>query len=173
MHMETRHNLRPAVENWLIDVQRRGAELYARHESNGVEYLSFEGRDHIRYNVDLDYTLVEINLQVNNPATPLVIREKLDLTEENLRLLARRIAPLREGYTRIPVSLLAQLTILCHAYQRLVADFDQAKHIHTSTQTVDELETELKRFLTPEEQRRTDNPLLTGRLKRGQSPTSS
>ncbi|MBW0001108.1 MAG: hypothetical protein JO015_18605 [Verrucomicrobia bacterium] len=165
--METRHNLRPIVENWLTDVQRRGAELYARHESNGVEYLSFEGKDHIRYSIDLDYTLEEINVQVNNPATSLVNREKLDLTEENLRTLAKRIAPLRGGYACIPVSLLAQLTILCHAYQRLVADFDAARHIHTSTQTVQELEAELKRFLTPEEQRRTDNPLLTNRLKRG------
>ena len=164
--MDTRHKLQPAVENWLIDVQRRGAELYARHESNGVEYLSFEGKDHIRYSIDLDYTLEEINVQVNNSATSLVIREKLNLSEENLRSLAKRIAPLREGYARIPVSLLAQLAILCHAYQRLVADFDEAKHIRTSTQTVEEIEAELQRFLTPEEQRRTDNPLLSNRLKR-------
>jgi hypothetical protein len=170
--MDTRHKMRPAVENWLIDVQRRGAELYARHESNGVEYLSFEGKDHIRYSIDLDYTLEEITLQVNNPATSLVIRENLGFTEDNLRSLAKRIAPLREGYARIPVSLLAQLAILCHAYQRLVADFDEARHIHTSTQTVEEIETELQRFLTPEEQRRTDNPLLTSRLKRS-APKSS
>ena len=160
------HKLRPVVDDWLVDVQRRGAELYARNESNGVEYLSFEGKDHIRYNIDLDYTLGEITVQVNNPATSLVIRQKLDFTEENLRSLAKRIAPLREGCACIPVSLLAQLAILCHAYQRLVADFDEAKHIHTSTKTVEEIETELKRFLTPEEQRRTDNPLLTSRLKR-------
>ena len=165
--METRHKLRPVVENWLIDVQRRGAELYARHESNGVEYLSFEGKDHIRYSIDLDYTLEEIAIQVNNPATSLVAREKLAFTEDNLRSLAKRIAPLREGYARIPVSLLAQLAILSHAYQRLVADFDEARHIHTSTHTVEEIENELRRYLTPEEQRRTDNPLLTSRLKRG------
>jgi hypothetical protein len=165
--MDTRHKLRPVVDNWLIDVQRRGAELYARNEGSSVEYLSFEGKDHIRYNIDLDYTLEEITIQVNNPTTPLVIRETLGFTEENLRSLAKRIAPLREGYACIPVSLLAQLTILCHAYQRLVADFDKARHIHTSTRTVEEIETELKRFLTPEEQRRTDNPLLTDRLKRG------
>ena len=164
--MATRQNLRSVVDNWLTDVQRRGAELYALHESSGVEYLSFEGKDHIRYNIDLDYTIEEISIQVNNPATPLVIREKLAFTEENLRALAKRVAPLREGYARIPVSLLAQLAILCHAYQRLVADFDQAKHIHTSTQTVEEIEADLRRFLTPEEQKRTDNPLLSNRLKR-------
>ena len=169
--MDTMHKLRPVVENWLIDVQRRGAELYARHESSSVEYLSFEGRDHIRYSIDLDYTLEEINLQVNNPATSLVIREKLAFSEENLRALAKRITPLREGYARIPVSLLAQLAILCHAYQRLVADFDEARHIHTSTQTVEEIEGELQRFLTPEEQRRTDNPLLTSRIKRNAPKT--
>ena len=164
--MNTNHRLHTAVSNWLIDVQRRGAELYARSEGNGVQYLSFEGRDHIRYNVDLDYTLGEITLQVNNPASPIVIREKLGFTEHNLRSLAKRITPLREGYACIPVSLLAQLTILCHAYQRLVADFDEAKGLHTSTETVREIETELQRFLTPEEKHRTDNPLLTSRLKR-------
>jgi hypothetical protein len=167
MYMDTRHKLQPVVDNWLIDVQRRGAELYARHESSGVEYLSFEGKDHIRYSIDLDYTLEEMTVQVNNPATPLVIREKLAFTQENLRALAKRIAPVREGYACIPVSLLAQLAILCHAYQRLVADFDQAKHIHTSTQTVEGIEADLRRFLTPEEQRRTDNPLLSSRLKGG------
>ena len=96
-----------------------------------------------------------------------MIRETLGFNEENLRSLAKRIAPLREGYACIPVGLLAQLAILCHAYQRLVADFDEAKHIHTSTRTVEEIENDLKRFLTPEEQRRTDNPLLTDRIKRG------
>jgi hypothetical protein len=163
--METKHKLRALVENWLTDVQRRGAALYAVNEGNGVQYLSFEGRDHIRYNIDLDYTLGEITLQINNPATPLVVRESVGFTEENLRSLAKRIAPLKEGYACIPVSLLAQLTILCHAYQRLVADFDEARRIQTSTETVQEIEAELKRFLTPEEQRRTDNPLLTNRLK--------
>ena len=166
--MDIRHKLRPVVENWLIDVQRRGAELYARNQGNDVEYLSFEGKDHVRYSIDLDYTLEEITVQVNNPATSLVVREKLGFTEENLRSLAKRIAPVREGYACIPVSLLAQLSILCHAYQRLVADFDEAKHIHTSTHTVEEIETDLQRFLTPEEQRRTNNPLLANRAnKRG------
>ena len=163
--MEQTEKLRATVENWLIDVQRRGAELYARNEGNGVEYLSFEGRGHVRYSVDLDYTLGEITLQVNDPSTPIVVREQVGFTEHNLRSLAKRIAPLREGYARIPVSLLAQLAILCHAYRRLVADFDESKHIKTSTNTVQEIEAELERFLTPEEKRRTDNPLLTSRLK--------
>src|SRR5690349_19080906 len=132
MYMETTHKLRPVVDNWLTDVQRRGAQLYARNEGSGVQYLSFEGRERIRYSVDLDYTLGEIKLQINDPATPAVFRESLEFTEENLRALAKRIAPLREGYACIPVSLLAQVTILCHAYERLVADFDEAKHIQTS-----------------------------------------
>ena len=165
MLMERTEKLRAIVENWLIDVQRRGAELYARNQGIDMEYLSFEGRGRVRYNVDLDYMLGEVSLQINDPSTPLVIRERIGFTEDELCSLAKRIAPLREGYACIPVSLLAQLTIVCHAYQRLVADFDKANDIQTSTETVWEIEADLQSFLTPEEKRRTDNPLLTSRLK--------
>ena len=44
MQTETTCRLRRAVEAWLTDVQRRGAQLYARNESGDVQYLSFEGR---------------------------------------------------------------------------------------------------------------------------------
>ncbi|HEY0791908.1 MAG TPA: hypothetical protein VGD78_12665 [Chthoniobacterales bacterium] len=165
MQAETTSQLRELVDNWLADVQRRGTELYAVNEGNGVQYLSFEGRGHVRYSVDVDYTLAEITLQVNDPASPAVVRETVGLTAQNLRALAKRIAPLREGQACIPVSLLAQLAVLTHAYRRLVADFDQARRIRTSTDTAQEIEAELRHYLTPEEQRRTDNPFITSRLK--------
>jgi hypothetical protein len=165
MQPETTSQLRELVNNWLADVQRRGTELYALNEGNGVQYLSFEGRGHVRYSVDVDYTLGEITLQINNPASPSVVRETMGLTDQNLRALAKRISPLREGQACIPVSLLAQLAVLTHAYRRLVADFDEAKRIQTSTDTAQEIEAELRHYLTPEEQRRTDNPFMTNRLK--------
>ena len=165
MQAETTSQLRELVDNWVADVQRRGTELYAVNEGSGVQYFSFEGRDHVRYSVDVDYTLAEITLQINNPASPAVVRETVGLTAQNLRALAKRIAPLREGQACIPVSLLAQLAVLTHAYRRLVADFDQARRIRTSTDTAQEIEAELRHYLTPEEQRRTDNPFITPRLK--------
>jgi len=153
MQTETTCRLRQAVNNWLTDVQRRGAQLYAGNESGDMQYFSFEGRAHACYNVDLDYTLGEIKLQVTDPARPVMTRETVGLTEHNLRALAKRIAPLREGEACIPVSLLTQLTFLCQAYQRLVADFDKARRIHTSTQTVQAILRELNALLTAEEQR--------------------
>jgi hypothetical protein len=139
------------VDAWLTDVQRRGALLYARNESGDMQYLSFEGRGHMCYNVDLDYTLGEIKLEITDPARPVMTRETIGFTEHNLHALAKRIAPLKEGEACIPVSLLARLTLLCHAYQRLVADFDKARHIHTSTQTVQAIQKDLDALLTAEE----------------------
>jgi hypothetical protein len=47
----------------------------------------------------------------------------------------------------------------------LVQELDQLHGIHTTTGSVNEIETDLRRFLTPEEQKRTDNPLLTQKSK--------
>jgi hypothetical protein len=152
MQTETACRLRRAVDNWLTDVQRRGAQLYARNESGDVQYLSFEGRAHVCYNVDLDYTLGEIKLQIIDPARSGTARETIGFTEHNLHALAKRLAPLKEGEACIPVSLLARLSSLCHAYQRLVADFDKARHIHTSTQTVQAIQRDMDALLTVEEQ---------------------
>ena len=151
MQTETTCRLRRTVDAWLTDVQRRGAQLYARNESGDVQYLSFEARGRVCYHVDLDYTLGEIKLQVTDPTRPAATRETIGFTEHNLRALAKRIAPLREGEACIPVSTLTQLASICRAYQRLVADFDKARHIHTSTQTVQAIQNDLDAVLTAAE----------------------
>ena len=77
------------------------------------------------------------------------------------------MCPVKEGQVVISVYLLARLAILCHAYQRLLDDYDREHRIHTSTSTVQQVESELRQSLTPEEQQRTDNPFLqTSRKKR-------
>lgn len=151
MQTKTTCRLRQAVDAWLTDVQRRGAQLYARNESGDVQYLSFEGRSHVCFHVDLDYTLSEIKLQIADPARSVTTRETIGFTEHNLRALAKRMAPLMEGDACISVSLLVRLTSLCRAYQYLVADFDKARHIHTSTQTVQAIQKDLDALLTTEE----------------------
>jgi len=89
-----------------------------------------------------------------------VKREAFLLNAGSLRLLANRMCPLPEGQAVIPVYLLVRLSILCHAYQRLLEDYDREHHIRTSNNTVLEIESELCQHLTPEEQQRTDNPFL-------------
>jgi hypothetical protein len=152
--------LKTLVDNWLTDVQRRGAVLYAENRVKEVLYLSFQGKDQLRFSVKIDFDVQEISVQINSPEWNSVKREAFLLNAESLRLLAKRMCPVREGRAVIPVHLLAQLAILCHAYQRLLEDYDREHHIHTSTNTVQEIEAELRQSLTPEEQRRTDNPFL-------------
>jgi len=152
--------LKKLVDNWLTDVQRRGADLYAENRGNGVLYLSFQGKDQHQFNVKIDFDLQEMTVQINSPGLNSVKYEAFLLNAESLRLLAKRMCPVREGRAVISVYLLARLAILCHAYQRLVEDYDREHHIHTSTNTVLEIESELRQSLTPEEQQRTDNPFL-------------
>jgi hypothetical protein len=159
--------LKTLVDNWLTNVQRRGAVLYAENRANEVLYLSFQGKDQLRFSVKIDFDVQEITVQINSPGWNSVKREAFLLNVESLRLLAKRMCPVQEGRAVISVYLLAQLAILCHAYQRLLEDYDREHHIHTSTNTVQEIEAELRQSLTPEEQQRTDNPFLqTSRRKR-------
>jgi hypothetical protein len=152
--------LRTAIDNWLTDVQRRGAELYAMNEGSGILYFSFQGRDHLRYSVQIDPDAQELTIEVNRPDWKWVKRETLLLNPESLRLLAKRMCPLPEGQAVIPVYLLVRLSIVCHAYQRLLQDYDCEHHVHSSTNTVRQIESELCQHLTPEERQRTDNPFL-------------
>ncbi|MGA8478890.1 MAG: hypothetical protein WB696_13110 [Chthoniobacterales bacterium] len=148
------------VDNWLTDVRRRGAELYAANRGNAVLYLSFLGKDRLRYSVKIDFDSLELTIEVNRPEWKWVKRETYLLNAGTLRLLAKRMCPLPEGQAVIPVYLLVRLSILCHAYQRLLQDYDREHHIHTSTNTVRQIESALCQHLTPEEQQRTDNPFL-------------
>jgi hypothetical protein len=152
--------LKALVDNWLTDVQRRGAELYAENRANEVLYLSFDGKDQLRYSVTIDVEGQEMTVQINSPEVVGTKRESFLLNEESLRLLAKRMCPLPEGQAVISVYLLARLAILCHAYQRLLEEYDREHHMHTSTNTVQEIEAELRQCLTLEEQQRTENPFL-------------
>jgi hypothetical protein len=162
---DSKESPRLMVDNWLTDVRRRGADLYAANEGDEVQYLSFEGKNHFRFSLEVDYALQEITLQITDPTTGSVEVEKLGLTPPNLGALARLMCSVKEGEAVVPVYLLAQLAVICHGYQRLVQELDQLHGIHTTTGSVSDIETDLRRFLTPEEQKRTDNPLLTQKSK--------
>jgi hypothetical protein len=153
------------VDNWLTDVNRRGAELYAANEGDGVQYFSFEGKEHFRFSVEIDYSVQEIGLQITDPKTAGIEIERLALTAKNLESLARLMCSVKEGKAVVPVYLLAQLAVICHGYQRLVQELDQLHGIKTTTGSVAGIEADLRRFLTPEEQKRTDNPLLSRKPK--------
>jgi hypothetical protein len=158
--------IKTLVNNWLIDVQRRGAELYAENRGAEVLYLSFQGKDQLRFSVQIDFDAREITVQINRPGWNSVKREAFLLNAESLRSLAKQMCPLQEGQAVMPVYLVAQLAILCHAYQRLIEDYDREHHIRTSTNTVQQIESELRQYLTPEEQQRTDNPFLQAARRR-------
>ena len=157
------------VDNWLTDVRRRGAELYAANEGDQVEYFSFEGKDRFRFSIEIDYSVQEINVQITDPKTGGIEIEMLVLTAKNLESLARLMCSVREGEAVVPVYLLAQLAVICHGYERLIQELDQLRGIQTTTGSVAEIEADLRRYLTPEEQKRTDNPLLTRRKNKPKS----
>jgi hypothetical protein len=158
---DSTESFRLIVDNWLTDVRRRGAELYATNEVDEVQYFSFEGKNHFRFSLQIDYALQEIAVQITDPATGGVEVENLALTSKNLDALARLMCSVKEGEAIVPVYLLAQLAVICHGYQRLVQELDKVHGIETTTGSVSDIEADLRRFLTPEEQKRTDNPLLT------------
>jgi hypothetical protein len=158
-------SFRLMVSNWLTDVRRRGADLYARNDGDEIQYLSFEGKDHFRFSVEIDYALQEITVQITDPKTTGMEMENLALTSANLSALGRLMCSVKEGEAVVPVYLLAQLAVICHGYQRLVQELDELHHIKTTTGSVSSIEADLRNFLTPEEQKRTDNPLLAKKGK--------
>jgi len=164
-NMSTTGSLKTLVENWLTDVRRRGAELYGENQADEMLYLSFEGKDQLRFGVRIDFVAHEITVHINSPALSYTKREIFILNEESLRTVAKQMCPLPEGQAIISVYLLARLAILCHAYQRLLDEYDREHHIHTTTNTVQEIEAELRQCLTPEEQQRTENPFLRAKGK--------
>jgi hypothetical protein len=157
--------LRLMVANWLTDVKRRGAELYAANEGDQVQYFSFEGKDHFRFSIEIDYAIQEITMQITDPKTGGIEIEILALAAKNLDSLARLMCSVKEGEAVVQVYLLAQLAVICHGYERLVQELDQLHGIQTTTGSVAGIEADLRRFLTPEEQKRTDNPLLSRKGK--------
>ena len=164
--------LKALVENWVMDVQRRGAELYAENQSEEVIYFSFEGKDQLRFSLRIDFDLQELSVQINSPELPSTKREDLLLNPENLRVLAKRMCPLPEGKAMISVYLLARLAILCHAYQRLLAEYDREHHMHTSTNTVQEIEAELRQCLTPGRATKNGKPVFKTETQDRVTPSS-
>jgi hypothetical protein len=57
--------LRTIVDNWLTDIRRRGAELYAMNQGNGMLYLSLQGKDRLQYNVHIDFDVQELRIEIN------------------------------------------------------------------------------------------------------------
>ena len=166
---EPEESPRLLVENWLTDAQRRGAELYATNEGDEVRYFSFEGRDRFRFSIKIDFAVQDITLQIIDPKKSGVEIERLGLTSKNLEALARMMCSVKKGEAVVPVYLLAQLAVICHGYQRLIQELDQVHGIHTTTGSVADIEADLRRFLTPDEQKRTDNPLLSRSRNKPQS----
>ena len=162
---ESEESTRLLVENWLTDVRRRGAELYAMNEGDEVQYFSFEGKEHFRFSIEIDYALQDITLHITDPKKGGVEIQEFALTPKNLEALARMMCSVKEGEAVVPVYLLAQLAVICHGYQRLIQELDQVHGINTSTGSVTDIEADLRRFLTPDEQKRTDNPLLSRRAR--------
>jgi hypothetical protein len=163
--------LEALVDNWLTDVRRRGAELYAMNKGNKILYLSFEGKRELRFSVNIDFAVKDVRVQITGPKWNFVERNAFLLNAENLRSLAHRMCPVKEGQAVIPIYLLVRLMILCHAYQRLVEDYEREYQMHTSTKTLQKLESEVRQYLTPEEQKRTDNPILQARRGARSSPS--
>jgi hypothetical protein len=152
--------LQMLVDNWIIDVQRRGAELYATNRANEVLYLSFQGEGQLRYSIEIDFDVPEVVVEINCPDWESFKSERFLLNGQSLRLLAKEMCPLPEREAIVPVYLLARLSILCQAYQRLLQENEREYHFQASTNTVLQIISELRNYLTPEEQRRTDDPLL-------------
>src|SRR5258708_25439194 len=110
--------MKTLVENWVMDVQRRGAELYAENEAEDVLYFSFQGKDQLRFSLRIDFDLQGLSVHINSPELPVTKREGLLLNQENLRLWAKRICPVPEGNAMISIYWMALLPILCASYQR-------------------------------------------------------
>jgi hypothetical protein len=66
--------LKALVDNWLTDVQRRGAELYAVNRGNKILYLSFAGKGELRFSVKIDFAVKDVTVQITGPRWTFVER---------------------------------------------------------------------------------------------------
>jgi hypothetical protein len=123
------------VDNWLTDVQRRGAELYAVNRGPQIVCLSFEGKGALRYTVKIDYAVKDVRVQITGPRWIFVERNAFLLNAENLRSLSTRMCLVGEGQAVIPVYLLAQLSMF-------VSDKAPATFVQTDLKEGDRLSLE-------------------------------
>jgi hypothetical protein len=157
------------VQNWVTDVQRRGAKLDSLKRSKGVLYLSLQGKDRFRYSIQIDFRNRLLRIESNRPEWRWVKRETLLLNAGSLRYLAKRMCPLAERHAVVPVRLLVRLSILCRAYRRLLQDYDQEHHSHSSSETVRQMQADLRQYLTLEEEQSLGRPIVQTALPDGQS----
>jgi hypothetical protein len=148
------------IDNWLADVRRRGAKLYSVKRSRAVLYLSVQGKDRLRYSVKIDLHNQDIRIELNRSEWKWVKCERYLLDPGSLRLLAKRICPLPEGKAAVAADLLARLLLLCDAYRQLLHEQELEHYTRVSAESIWKMESELRQYLIPEEQRRTDNPFL-------------
>src|SRR5260370_34148730 len=116
--------MKTLVENWLMDVQRRGAEIYAENEAEEVLYFSFQGKDQLRYSLRIDFDLQELSVQINSPELPVTKREVLLLNHDNLRVLSKRIWLLPQGNARMSTYSLPCVAIGWHCAQWIPAEYE-------------------------------------------------
>jgi hypothetical protein len=152
-------NIQLFVDNWLVDIQRRGAKLYEMKQRNGTLYLSCNGKGRFRYAVQIDFDAQRLHVEFDRPEWRFVKREVFLLNAVNLHLLAKRICPLAEGQAMIPVRLLVQLSIICRAYQSLVQKSNKALPVDNSINQVAQIQSELRRRLTALELQSAYRPL--------------
>ena len=58
----------------------------------------------------------------------------------------------------VTIDFLAQVSLLCDAYRRLSRERDSESYTQASIESIGRMQSELRQYLMPEEQQRTDNP---------------
>jgi hypothetical protein len=152
-------NIQLFVDNWLVDIQRRGAKLYEMRQRKGTLYISCNGKGRFRYAVQIDFDAQRLHVEFDRPEWRFAKREVFLLNAVNLHLLAKRMCPLAEGQAMIPVRLLVQLSIICWAYQSLAQKSNQALPVDSSINQVAQIQSELRRRLTALELQSAYQPL--------------
>ena len=115
------------------------------------------------FSAEIDFLSADVKVEITRPGFSYIERRRFSLSTTNLTRFAKRMCWVRAGQAAVPVYLLAQLSIVCHAYQRLLQDYDREHGFQTSTGMIEQIEDDLSRYLTPEERQRTDNPILRSR----------
>jgi hypothetical protein len=147
------------VDNWLADIQRRGAKVYSVTKTKGTLHLFLQGKARFQYTVQIDLDGQYIDIELDRPEWKWTKRETYLLRPENLRLLGKRICPLPEGHAMVTVDLLARLLVLCGAYRQLLPETDRNHDSQFSPKAISKLESELRKYLVPEGPGKTE-PLL-------------
>jgi hypothetical protein len=137
------------VDNWLADIQRRGAKVHSVIKTSGTLHLFLQGKARFEYTVQIDLDNQNIVIELDRPDWKWAKRETYLLSPENLRLLGKRICPLPEGHARVTVDLLGRLLLLCGAYRQLLPETERNHDSPFSPKAISRLESELRKYLVP------------------------